>query len=685
MWSFKYFEIVRSRCFIYYLRFIKRNEPLFDKCFYLENNSDVLKSGINPVKHYLKFGGFEGRMPSSGFDSQYYLDKYKDVSISGMNPLLHYLLYGKKEGRFTQKKDEEESNLLKNKSYHNWIAEYDTLSDNELKTMMKSIGDFVHKPLISIIMPVYNSNSAWLTEAIESVINQIYPYWELCIADDCSTDPEVIKILENYKETNSQIKVVFRNSNGHIPAASNSAIELAEGEFIALLDHDDLLPTHALFWVVKAINQNPNVKLLYSDEDKINCEFKRSEPYFKCNWNPELFYSQNFISHLGVYNTEIVKKIGGFRSGFEGSQDYDLALRFTEIIDKEDIFHIPKVLYHWRIHENSTSSVQNIKQYAFTSGQKAIGEHFRRAEINADVQIMSPGLYRIKYALPDPLPLVTLIIPTKNKSELLSKCVSSILSKTTYPNYDILIIDNNSDEQETIEYLAKIQFDKKVKCIRDERPFNFSSICNNAVQLAEGEYIGLLNNDTEVITPEWIEEMLAIAAREGIGAVGAKLLYPDNTIQHGGIVLGIGGVASHAHKHQPGSSYGYFGRAVLTQEFSAVTAACCLIRKSTYLSIGGLDEKNLAIAFNDVDFCLRLKHAGYRNIWTPFAQLYHHESVSRGNEDTQEKEKRFNREKDFLINNWGDLFENDPAYNPNLTLQNENFELAWPPRNILRQ
>ena len=259
------------------------------------------------------------------------------------------------------------------------------------------------------------------------------------------------------------------------------------------------------------------------------------------------------------------------------------------------------------------------------------------------------------------------------------------MSKTTYPNYDILIIDNNSDEQETIEYLAKIQFDKKVKCIRDERPFNFSSICNNAVQLAEGEYIGLLNNDTEVITPEWIEEMLAIAAREGIGAVGAKLLYPDNTIQHGGIVLGIGGVASHAHKHQPGSSYGYFGRAVLTQEFSAVTAACCLIRKSTYLSIGGLDEKNLAIAFNDVDFCLRLKHAGYRNIWTPFAQLYHHESVSRGNEDTQEKEKRFNREKDFLINNWGDLFENDPAYNPNLTLQNENFELAWPPRNILRQ
>ncbi len=640
---FRLIRKIKTRCYYYYMQYYAGDIPLFDASYYLENNADV--------------------------------------AASGMNPSIHYLLYGKNEGRQIKQLSEDELKILNSKSYTRWIQEFDTFSEAELNKFRNSIPDFQIKPLISVIMPVYDPNPEWVAEAIESVINQVYPHWELCIADDGSKDEEIRKILSSYQQKDSRIKVTFRASNGHISAASNSALEMACGDYIALLDHDDILPLHALFRVVKTINQFPHLKLIYSDEDKIDENSVRSQPYFKCDWNPELFYSQNMISHLGVYAADLVKKIGGFRIGYEGSQDYDLALRFIERINREDIFHIPRVLYHWRIHDNSTSSIQDSKAYAFTSGQKAIEEHFQRTGTKASVEPMNPGFYRIKYELPDPLPMVTLIILTRNKSDLLNNCINSILTKTSYPNYEILIVDNDSDEEETLHYLERIQYEAKVRCIRDERPFNFSALCNNGVNTAEGEYIGLINNDIEVITPEWLNEMVAIAAQNGVGAVGAKLLYPDNTIQHSGIIMGIGGVASHAHKHQHSSSYGYFGRAVLLQEMTAVTAACCLIRKSTYEVIGGFDEVNLPVAFNDVDFCIRLKRAGFRNIYTPFATLYHHESVSRGKDDTEEKNARFQNEQAFMNDKWGTFLHNDPAYNPNLTLKNENFELAWPPRN----
>lgn len=666
---------------ILFLKFKRkiRKSGLFDETFYLQANADVRKSGIDPIKHYFKFGGFEGRKPNPDFDSRYYLEMYEDVSESGMNPLLHYLLYGKKEGRRIHKIEEDTIPLIK-ESYIDWIKEFDACSEDEHNILRQEIEGFKNTPLISVIMPVYNPKPEWLRAAIESVIHQIYSNWELCIADDCSTDPDIRQILSSYEQKDSRIKVVFRPFNGHISEASNSALNLASGDYIALLDHDDLLPAHAFFYIVQTINRKSEIKLIYSDEDKIDDAGIRSEPYFKCDWNPELFYSQNLINHLGVYATEIVKRIGGFRVGYEGSQDYDLALRFIEHIGKEEIFHIPKVLYHWRIHDSSTSSIQNIKKYAFVSGQKALTEHFLRTGINATAQIISPGRYRIRYQLPEKLPLVTLIIPTKNKFGLLSNCINSILSNTSYPNYEILVIDNNSDEEETLNYLNKIQSDAKISCIKDERPFNFSALCNNAVHMAAGEFIGLINNDTEVINPEWLAEMIAIAAQPDIGAVGAKLFYPDNRIQHAGIILGIGGVAGHAHKHKPGDDCGYFGRAVLTQEMSAVTAACLIIRKSIYLEIGGMDEINLTISFNDVDFCLRLKQAGYRNIWTPYSMLYHHESISRGMEDTTTKRQRFQGEIDFMMTRWGKILLCDPSYNQNLTLKMENFGLAWPPR-----
>jgi GT2 family glycosyltransferase len=376
-----------------------------------------------------------------------------------------------------------------------------------------------------------------------------------------------------------------------------------------------------------------------------------------------------------------VRKIGGFRIGFEGSQDYDLALRFFEQIDSLEIFHIPKVLYHWRLHDDSTSRTENSKMYAYESGEKALNEHFSRIKKEAFVNIIRPGMYRLNYQLPSPEPHITIIIPTKNQVNLLRNCIKSVLEKTTYTSFDVIIIDNGSNDPESIRFLDEVEKDKRIACIKDNRPFNYSALNNLAVSAAKGKYVCLLNNDIEVINSDWLSEMVSIASQPGIGAVGAKLYFPDEHIQHAGVILGVGGVAGHAHKFFFSKAYGYFGRAALMQEMSAVTGACMVVKKSVFLEAGGLDEINLPVAFNDVDFCLKLKKNGYRNIWTPFAELLHHESVSRGSEDTIEKQMRFQKEVNYMKTKWGSILETDPAYNPNLTLISENFELAWPPRN----
>ncbi|PRG13050.1 glycosyl transferase family 2 [Burkholderia multivorans] len=568
-------------------------------------------------------------------------------------------------------------------AYARWIAQYDTIDDAKRATLRTAVAGFARRPLISIVVPTYNSNIALLHEMIESVRAQIYPQWELCIADDASTIEAVRTTLADYASRDARIKVVLRDRNGHIAEASNSALACASGEYVALLDHDDILPEHALYMVVKAINEHPGARLFYSDEDKLTPDGRRIAPYFKSDWNPELFLTQNLFSHLGVYETALVREVGGFRKGFEGSQDHDLALRCIEKAGHSAVHHIPHILYHWRVVPGSTAASGAEKPYALTAGIRAVEEHLQRIGVEATVSQAASdiGLIRVRYAMPAPAPLVSIVIPTRDGVELLRQCVESIFTRSTYPNFEIIIVDNGSVKPETLAYFDSLNTRPNVRVLRDDRPFNFSALNNAAVSQSHGEYICLLNNDIEVITPEWLEEMVSLAARPGNGAIGACLWYPNDTLQHGGVMLGLGGVAGHIHARLPRGAFGYFGRAVSTQNLSVVTAACLLIRRSIYDEVHGLDEE-LAVAFNDVDFCIRVRNAGYRNVWTPYAELYHHESATRGSDLSPEKARRFAREIRFMEQRWGAALFNDPAYNPNLTLDASKhaFALADEPR-----
>jgi glycosyltransferase involved in cell wall biosynthesis len=564
--------------------------------------------------------------------------------------------------------------------YTEWVRRYDTLDEAKRERIRLMVESFPIKPPISVVMPTYNPRPEWLIEAIESVRGQLYPHWELCIADDASPDKEVRKILERYERDDKRIKVVFREKNGHISAASNSALTLASGDWVALLDHDDILPEHALALVAQAIVANPDGGLIYSDEDKIDENGQRFSPHFKSDWNPELFRSQNMISHLGVYRRELIIKVGGFRVGFEGSQDHDLALRCSEHLDARQIVHIPHVLYHWRVHSESTASSGNIKTYAPEAGLKAVLEHLQRSGIAGDVELTPFFQYRVRYSVPDPAPRVTLIIPTRNGLHLIRQCVESIIEKTTYPNYEILIVDNGSDDKNTLTYFESLKAISTIRIMRDDREFNYSALNNAAVKFSSGELVALINNDIEVITPAWLDEMVGLAMQPHVGAVGAHLFYPDDTVQHAGVITGIGGIACHPHKNLKRYLPGYNYRVQAIQALSAVTGACLLVRKSTYLEVGGLNEDELKIAYNDVDFCLKVREAGYRNVWTPYAELYHHESATRGYEDTPEKMARFTRESNYMINRWGESLLWDPYYNQNLSLTHNDFSLGWPPR-----
>lgn len=569
---------------------------------------------------------------------------------------------------------------VNDRSYKAWIHQYDTLNDGKRTAIKAAIDQMAHKPLISVVMPVYNPPIALLNAAILSVRDQLYSNWELCIADDASPNPEVAQALRNHQAADPRIKVVYRPVNGHISAASNSAIELAGGDYIALLDHDDLLAEHALYWVADAINKNPQAKLIFSDEDKIDSNNVRLDPYFKCEFNYELMLAHNMITHLVCYQRATVLELGGFRRGYEGAQDYDLALRAIERCSRDQIIHIPRILYHWRVAPGSTAFRAYEKPYALIAAQASIQEHLNRVGLHGKV-VDAPevvGCSRVIFSPPAENPSVTIIIPTRDRMDLLKKCIDSIFAKTTYKNYRVCVIDNGSIEPETINYLKQLPKDK-VTIIRDERKFDFSALNNLAVSQTQSDYICLMNNDIEVITPGWIEEMLSHAARPGVGCVGARLWYPDGRLQHGGVITGIAGHAGHSHRFAAKYSTGYHGRPNHHQAFSAVTAACLLVKRTTFDQVGGLD-KDLKLALGDVDFCLRVQQAGYRNVWTPYAECIHYESASRGYETTPEKQSRFETERAFLRERWGEALFKDPFYSPNLTLDAEDFSLAWPPR-----
>lgn len=588
-------------------------------------------------------------------------------------------------------------------NYERWAATFDRHTPESLKELADAGTVFQAKPLISVVVPVYNTPEKWLTKAVDSVRAQVYPNWELCLADDASPSPHVRPLLAKLAASDPRIKVTFREKNGHISAASNSALALATGEFVALLDHDDELSPNALHEVVALLNVRPDTDLVYSDEDKIDEEGHRHEPYFKPDWLPDLFEAQNFISHLTVYRAALVRDAGGFRVGYEGSQDWDLALRVIALIaDPRRIRHLPKILYHWRAIPGSTAMMLSEKNYPLEAARRALTDHFARRGEKVVLHHVPGDHWRAQYPLPAHPPLVSLIIPTRNGLKFLQRCVDSILEKTTYPNYEILIVDNGSDDPAALAYLKSLddgthpvlaslvaeaarstngqKLRRAARVLRHDAPFNFSAINNFAVRTARGELVGLLNNDLEVITPAWLDEMAAQALRPGVGCVGAMLYYPNDTIQHAGCIVGLGGVAGHAFRDYPRGTEGKFNRARLVQNYTAVTAACLIVRRSIYEQVGGLDEKNLTVAFNDIDFCLKVRAAGHRNLWTPFAEFYHHESVSRGAEDTPEKHERFRAEVEYMLKRWPAEIRHDPAYNPNLTLEHTDFSLAAPPR-----
>ena len=564
--------------------------------------------------------------------------------------------------------------------YTQWVEKYDKLTDSDRAEIRRQVDKLNYKPLISVIMPAFNTPEAWLRRAIDSVRAQLYPNWELCIADDASADPDVRRVLREYQAGDARIKVVLREARGHISAASNSALEIAAGDFIALVDHDDEICEHALYMVAAELNAYADADLIYTDEDKIDEKGSCYGPYFKSDWNPTLFLAQNFVCHLAVFRAQVVREIGGFRPGYEGAQDWDLIMRVIERIPFSHIRHIPHVLYHWRAVAGSTARGESQKKYALDGQRKTLQAHFERAGESAEVLPTAGAYWRVKHRLPEPSPKVTLIIPTRNKFELIYCCVESIFRKTSYRNFELIIVDNRSDEAKTIDYLAGLERERRAQVLRYDAPFNFSAINNFAVRHAQGEIVGLLNNDLEAISPDWLEEMISYAIRPEIGAVGAKLYFPNQTIQHAGVVLGLGGVAGHIYRERPRMHRGQASRALLAQNMSAVTAACLLVRRSVFDEVEGLDETHLGVAYNDIDFCLRVLERGYRNVWTPFAEFYHHESASRGYEDTPEKENRFEKESDFMKRRWGQLLLNDPAYNPNLALDRDAFTLAFPPR-----
>lgn len=566
------------------------------------------------------------------------------------------------------------------KSYAKWSRRYDTLTRKGRRQIRDDISGWTHRPLISVIMPVRNPRREILRDAIESVRQQLYPNWELFVVGDTATGNAVGELLEDYAAHDFRIKPVPGEYNGGPLEISHPAFQLAQGDFIALLHSDDILREHALYWVVRNIAHQPDVGLIYSDEDRVDGSGRRYDPNFKPDWNYDLFLSCNLIGHFAVYRASLVKELNGFREGLDGAQDYDLALRCIERLDPGRIVHIPRVLYHRRDGAGNAGQPDDEVRRALLPGERALNEHFARLGVAARAELLDFGAYRTRYAIPQPSPLVSLIIPTRNGLDLIRQCIGSIFEKTVYEHYEIIVVDNNSDDPQTLAYLNGLVSDGRIRVLRDERPFNYSALNNAAVAGAAGEYVALINNDIEVITPEWLNEMIGLASQPGVGAVGARLWYPDDTLQHGGVITGVFGVAGHSHRGLAKGEGGYFERARVTQALSAVTAACLVIKKAIFEEVGGLDEDNLGVAFNDVDFCLRVREAGYRNVWTPYAELYHHESATRGSEDTPEKRRRFDREAMYMATRWREILENDPAYNPNLTLARAEFSLAWPPR-----
>jgi glycosyltransferase involved in cell wall biosynthesis len=561
--------------------------------------------------------------------------------------------------------------------YFAWTLAYRLENEHVRNHLKRRISLIDPQPLLSIVMASYNPDHGFLREAIESVLGQYYENFELLIADDCSPDAQIRTIVEEYAAQDSRVRLIARETNGGISAATNSAISQARGDWLVFMDHDDTIVAHALLHVALAIQEHPQATLIYSDEDKINEANEPFTPYFKSDFDPLLLLGQNYVSHLTTVRRDIVSELGGLRSEFDGSQDWDLVLRVSEQVARSSIIHIPHVLYHWRSHSGSTSLATEAKPWAVDAGRRAVADALARRGVKGDVRrVPGSGFNRVVYALPDTPPKVSVLIPTRD-GKYLGDCLQSLLDKTTYPNFEVVVIDNGSVKPFT-QAMFHVLSDK-IKVVRDDSPFNYSALHNRAVPECSGEVLLLLNDDTEIIDGEWMSHMIAQLLQPGVGAVGAKLLYPDGRIQHAGVLLGPQGLAAHVGQFRAANDFGYFGRTQLASEYQAVTAACLAVHRHIWEAVGGLDE-NLKVAFNDIDFCLRVQAAGHKVTYTPLAQLLHYESVSRGSDQDGEKYIRFINEVLTVRDRWGLEIARDPYYNPNLSLNHGLFQLAYPPR-----
>lgn len=558
--------------------------------------------------------------------------------------------------------------------YQKWILRH-LPGSKELEKQRRTRFDY--QPRISIVIPLYKTPEKYLRQLVDTVKAQTYPNWELCLSDGSGENSPVRRLLENLAASDERIKVIFHEKQLQISENTNAAIMAASGDYIAFADHDDELTPNALFECVKALNEKKDIRILYSDEDKMSMDgHKFFQPHFKPDYNPDLLCTVNYICHLFVVNREIIRQVGMLRPEFDGAQDYDFIFRCIEAVKPEEICHIPKILYHWRCHEDSTAENPESKTYAFEAGKRAIEAHYERTGIRGEVsQGEFLGLYRTRF-IRDHDPLISIIIPNKDHTEDLKRCMDSIDRKSTYQNYEYIIVENNSTEEETFRFYKKLEEENpKAHVVYWDREFNYSAINNYGASFAKGEYILLLNNDTEIINEDCLEQLLGYCMRSDVGAVGARMYYEDDTIQHAGVVIGFGGIAGHCFVLQPRGTTGYCHRIICAQDYSAVTAACMMVKRAAFDQVGGLTEE-LAVAFNDIDFCMKLRSAGYLIVYNPYAELYHYESKSRGLEDTPEKVARFNKEIQIFERRWPDIMrEGDPYYNPNLTLKSQDFSL----------
>lgn len=561
--------------------------------------------------------------------------------------------------------------------YRRWIEIYDTLTDSDRKAILGRIEQLAHKPLISIILPVYEVEEVWLRRALESVRDQIYPLWELCIADDNSRSPHVRRVLEEYARSDTRVKLVLRERNGHISAASNTALQVATGEFIALLDHDDELAEHALYLIAEEIDAYPEVVLIYSDEDKLTPEGERSSPFFKPHWSLDRLYSLNAVSHLGVYRTSIVREIGGFREGYEGSQDYDLALRVIEQIPEDHIRHIPHALYHWRQLEGSVAFDVRAKEFAHEAAQNAIRSHLNRLGVEATVTDGYLYSHRVIYPLSHP-PKVSLVIAVTDLEFSPERLIGSLLDQTNYTPVQLLVVHHGNESIKVLQSEQTVT-DRRVELLSYNGPTNLAALLNFAVNHATGDVIGCLG-PVRVVSPEWLTEMVSHAMRPSIGAVGAKIYGPDGSIQHAGVVLGINGTAGYAYRNLPQNRGEETIGTQVIQNYSAISGDCLVCRKEVFNEIGGFDAVHFPTSYYDIDFCLRLRRRGYQILWTPYAELCYLESAPCLIDSDRVDSDQLMRERSYLKSKWSDLIKDDPYYNPNLTLEREDFSVAVPPR-----